>query len=84
MTISIQTQKRKFGREWLGNYKDQKARQGQLRFCCLFPHQCSFTVVIQTDSVYGRQQVCFSEGLGQARTTVIQSIASKLHPLYSL
>lgn len=80
MTISIEREKQRFGREWFGSYKDQKAKQGQFRFsfifCCLFSHQCSFTVVIQVDSVYRRQQVCFSEGLGQARTTVMQRIAS--------
>lgn len=85
MTISIQTQKRKFGREWLGN-KDQKARQGQFRFSFLL----SFSPSMQFHSC-DTDQFCISETAGvlqwRAGPSKDYSYTKhrvKLNPLYSL
>lgn len=86
MTISIQTQKRKFGREWLGNYKDQKARQGQFRFSFLL----SFSPSMQFHSC-DTDKFCISETAGvlqwRAGPSKDYSYTKhrvKLNPLYSL
>lgn len=85
MTISIQTQKRKFGREWLGN-KDQKARQGQFRFSFLL----SFSPSMQFHSC-DTDKFCISETAGvlqwRAGPSKDYSYTKhrvKLNPLYSL
>lgn len=85
MTISIQTQKRKFGREWLGN-NDQKARQGQFRFSFLL----SFSPSMQFHSC-DTDKFCISETAGvlqwRAGPSKEYSYTKhhvKLNPLYSL
>lgn len=89
MTISIQTPDTEV--VWQRMVRQLQRAEGKAGAAFLFlppqpsslPHQCRFTVVIQISSVHQRQQVCFSEGPGQAKDYSYTKHRAELFPLYS-